>query len=329
MLVLGIETSCDETSAALLKGNKVLSNIIYSQIPIHRKFGGVVPELASRDHLKKISYVVSTAIEKANITIGDIEGVAVTNKPGLIGALLVGLSFAKSFAYYNSIPFIGIDHLEAHLFSIFLENEELYPFLGLTISGGHTSLAYVKNFSEKINLGETYDDAAGEAYDKVAKLLGLEYPGGPSIENLAKKGNPKAINFPRPILNSKNEKDRYNFSFSGLKSSVINYYRKNPEAQVADIAASFQAAVHEILICKLFNAASNYRCNNIVLAGGVACNKTLRDKVFEVFDKNKYNILIPSSKYCTDNAAMIAYLGTRYLVSGIEDNLNLGASARV
>jgi len=329
MIVLGVETSCDDTSVAILRDKKPVSNVIFSQLVTHKRFGGVVPELASRDHIKKISYVTQEALKKAGTSVGDIDGIAVTVKPGLIGALLVGLSFAKSLAYYNSIPFVGVNHVQAHLYSIFLEKKVPFPFIGLTVSGGHTVLTLVKDFMNEIPLGSTYDDAAGEAFDKVAKFMGLEYPGGPHIERLAKEGNPCAINFPGPLMSSKNPEDKYNFSFSGLKSPVINYLKKNPDVSRADVAASFQAAVVNVLSDRLRRATRDFSCKNIVLAGGVACNQSLRNRIFEIFNKDKYNIFIPSPVFCTDNAAMIAYAGCRLLERMEKDELSLGASSRL
>lgn len=329
MITIGFESSCDETSVAIFSEGSILSNIVYSQIPIHEKFGGVIPEIASRDHVKKIATITSTAIQEAGITIKDIDGVAVTNKPGLVGSLVVGLSFAKSFAYYNHKKFVGVDHLKAHLYSPFLEYDISYPFIALTISGGHTSITYVKAFNDEQLLGTTYDDAAGEAFDKIAKVLGLGYPGGPLIEKCALAGNPKAIKFPRPLTTNKNPEDLYNFSFSGLKSSVINYVRTNPAFCKEDVAASFQEALFETLIIKLNRAVKDTKCHNIVIAGGVACNKTLKTKFNNFFNQKTYSLFIPSPKYCTDNAAMVAYLGDKYLKMARYDDLELGVNSRI
>src|SRR4030042_2059716 len=260
MRVLAIETSCDDTGAAvILDGRKILSNVVSSQIPVHQKYGGVVPELASRKHIESVVPIVTESLETANVTLNEIDGIAVTQGPGLVGSLLVGLSFAKSLSFVTGLPFVGVNHVEAHLSAIFLEeNSPRFPFIGLVVSGGHTSLFRVDGFGKYKRLGQTRDDAAGEAFDKVAKLLSLGYPGGPIIDELSKTGNPKAIRFPRPVL-SKNSLD---FSLRGLKTAVVNYVKVNPEPTagypedlIKDIVSSFQEAVVEVLVKKTVQAA--------------------------------------------------------------------------
>ena len=330
MRILAIETSCDDTGAAvLLDGRNILSNVVSSQVSIHQKYGGVVPELASRRHIESIVPIVSQALEEAKVTLSEIDGVAVTHGPGLVGSLLVGLSFAKSLSFARKIPFIGVNHIEGHLSAIFLEKESpRFPFIGLVVSGGHTSLFRVDGFGKYERLGQTRDDAAGEAFDKVAKLLGLGYPGGPIIDDLSKQGNPKAIRFPRPSL----WKNSFDFSFSGLKTAVVNYVRSHPEPQggypetlVRDIVSSFQEAVVEVLVKKTLQAAQHQELKRVVLSGGVAANSRLREKIREEALEKKMKVYLPSPSFCTDNAAMVGVVGYEYLKRGIRSPLSLNA----
>jgi N6-L-threonylcarbamoyladenine synthase len=330
MRVLAIETSCDDTGAAvILDGRKILSNVVSSQDLIHRKFGGVVPELASRRHIESIVPIVTEALEKAKVTLQEIDGIAVTQGPGLVGSLLVGLSFAKSVAFAMGVPFVGVNHIEAHLSAIFLEDKPpKFPFVGLVVSGGHTSLFRVDGFRKYKRLGQTRDDAAGEAFDKVAKLLGLGYPGGPIIDELSKTGNPKAIRFPRPSLG----KHSFDFSFSGLKTAVVNFVKSHPKPQggysedlIRDIVSSFQEAVVEVLVKKTLQAAHHEGLKRIILSGGVAANHHLRQKIVEEAAGQKMKVFIPSPSFCTDNAAMVGVVGYEYLKRGIRSSLSLNA----
>ena len=330
MRVLAIETSCDDTGAAvILNGRKILSNIVSSQVPIHQKYGGVVPELASRKHIESIVPIVAEALKTAKVTLKEVDGIAVTQGPGLVGSLLVGLSFAKSIAFSKGLPFIGVNHIEAHLSAIFLEPEPpRFPFIGLVVSGGHTSLFHMDGFRKYKRLGQTRDDAAGEAFDKVAKLLGLGYPGGPIIDELSKAGNPKAIRFPRPVL-AKNSLD---FSFSGLKTAVVNYVKAHPEPPesypedlLKDIVSSFQEAVIDVLVKKTLQAAQHQGLKRIVLSGGVAANQRLRQRIREEALEQKLKVYIPSPLFCTDNAAMVGVVGYEYLKRGIRSPLSLNA----
>ena len=331
MKVLAIETSCDDTSAAvLLDGRKILSNVVSSQMVIHQKYGGVVPELASRRHIETIVPVVTETMEQARVKLTDIEGIAVTQGPGLVGSLLVGLSFAKSLAFSTGIPFVGVNHIEAHLSAIFLEGETppKFPFVGLVVSGGHTSLFQVDGFGKFRRVGQTRDDAAGEAFDKVAKLLGLGYPGRPVIDELSQKGNSKAIRFPRPSLG----KNSFDFSFSGLKTAVVNYVKSHPmpvegysESLIRDIVSSFQEAVVEVLVKKTFQAAQHLGLKRVVLSGGVAANQHLRQRIKEEASQHKLRIYIPSPPFCTDNAAMVGVVGYEYLNRGIRSPFSLNA----
>ncbi len=328
-LVLGIETSCDETSAAVVEdGKKVLSNIISSQIDIHNKYGGVVPELACRRHIEIINPIVAEAIDKANVKLADINAIAVTNGPGLIGALLVGASFGKALAYSLNIPLISVNHLEAHIFAIGLEISELpFPFVCLLVSGGHTSLYLVKDYGRYEELGRTHDDAAGEAYDKVAKMLNLGYPGGPVIDKLALKGNPNAFNFPRAL------KDSFDFSFSGLKTAVMEYVKGMKvtglmeKINLSDVSASFQQAVVDVLVSKAISSARKNASKHIVIAGGVAANSQLRRDLKEKTAKEEIEVHIPSHIYCTDNAAMIAGISYQKLIKGKIAGLGLNPKA--
>jgi len=308
MLILGIETSCDETAAALVKdGREILSNIVSSQVNIHAKYGGVVPELACRNHLINIPTVIHQAMEEANLSMNDLDGVAVTVGPGLIGALLIGVNIAKGLAYSLRKPLIPVNHLEGHLLSIFLEkNAPDFPFVALIISGGHTDLYYVEDFGAYRVLGRTRDDAVGESFDKVARMLGLDYPGGPVLEKLAKKGTPGIINFPRPML----AKGNLDFSFSGLKTSVRSFLSNNGvKITKADVAAEFQQATLDVLSFKAFHALEYFKCGSLVVAGGVASNNFLRENLIKTAQEKNINIYIPGHNLCTDNGAIIACAG--------------------
>lgn len=326
ILTLGIESSCDETAAAVLSGGRtLLSNIISTQIPVHRKYGGVVPEIASRKHIINIMPVIDEALSAANVTLKDIGQIAVTYGPGLQGALLVGLSAAKALAFSLGVPLIGVNHLEGHIFANFLSEEHLEPpFIALVVSGGHTSLVKVAAYNKFSLMGETRDDAAGEAFDKVARVMGLKYPGGPEIDKLAKVGNPFAIDFPKALRN-----EGYDFSFSGLKSAVLNYLNtkklKKEEVNNADIAASFQEAVIEILAEKAVSALNSSNLSTLVLAGGVAANSALGQKLKSESKKRNYRYISPKPILCTDNAAMIACRGYYQAQAGIFSDLYLNA----
>ena len=305
--ILGIESSCDETAAAVVKnGREVLSNIISSQIVIHRKFGGVVPEIASRKHIENILPVIDEALRQANVKLEEIDAVAVTYGPGLVGALLVGVSAAKALAWANDKPLIGVNHLEGHVFANFLNDKDLEPpFMALVVSGGHTALLKVTDYNSFELLGQTRDDAAGEAFDKVARAVGLGYPGGPKVDKAAKEGNPHAMEFPR----AKVADSPYDFSFSGLKSAVLNYINHakmtGEEIYVPDLVASFQNAVVDVLVSRAIIAAKEYGYKKLAIAGGVASNSALRAAMKEACDKNGITFYHPSPIFCTDNAAMI------------------------
>jgi N6-L-threonylcarbamoyladenine synthase len=311
MLTLGIESSCDDTAAAVLEDdNTLLSSVLTSQDLIHTRFGGVVPELASRCHLESIVSVVNEALTRAKVALPDIDLIAVTQGPGLIGSLLVGFSYAKALSYTSKIPYVGVDHMAGHILSVFLEEEKPdFPFIALVVSGGTSSIYRADGFTKFRLLGRTRDDAAGEAFDKVAKLLGFPYPGGPVISREAQSGNNKAIKFPRSML----EKDSLDFSFSGLKTSVLNHCnrekQKNNPLQLSDICASFQEAAVEVLVKKTLLAASQQNINNIVLGGGVSSNPRLRELMEKHCNEEQKKLYIPRPAYCTDNAAMIAIAG--------------------
>ncbi|MBZ4650118.1 UGMP family protein [Thermosipho africanus Ob7] len=324
MIVLGIETSCDETSVAILSDGKILSNVVSSQIDIHKKFGGVVPEIAARHHLSNLPIVFKNAIDMANISIDQIDLISVTYGPGLIGALLVGISFAKGLSLRLGKPLIGVNHIVGHVFANYITYPHLKPpYIVLMVSGGHTEILLVKQDDEIEVLGKTVDDAAGEAFDKVARILGLGYPGGPEIDKLSKNGDENKFNFPRPMMDSKN----YNFSFSGLKTAVLYTVQKFDKYNIPkeDIAASFQKAVVEILLKKTFKAAKDSNVNTIVLAGGVAANSYLRKKAQELSEKQNIKVLIPPLEFCTDNAAMIAMAGYKLYKKGISSDSTLEA----
>ncbi len=346
MKVLGIETSCDETAAAVVEdGSKILSSIVASQISIHRKYGGIVPELASRKHVESIVPVINEALSVAGITLDDIEGVAVTQGPGLVGSLLVGICVAKSIAYVKNLPLTSVNHVEGHIFAAFMEERvPSFPLVALVVSGGHTNLYYVSDFTTLELMGQTRDDAAGEAFDKVAKLLNLGYPGGIIIDRLSKEGNTRAIDFPRAYI----EKDPFDFSFSGLKTAVVNYVKKNPKLisrssfspglykdtegsliSVADLVASFQEAVVDVLVSKTIRAAQERKVNQIVVAGGVASNTHLRTRLKEEAQNQRLKVYVPRPELCTDNAAMVAACGYYQLKKGIRSSLDFDAISRI
>ena len=307
-LILGIETSCDETSAAVVaNGKNMLSNVVSSQIDIHNAFGGVVPEIASRKHTETIVHVIDQAMKTSGTVSGEIDAVAVTQGPGLVGSLMVGISTAKALAFSWEKPLVGVNHLEAHIASAHLENEIDFPFVALIVSGGHTNLYTVRGFLDFDLLGSTRDDAAGEAFDKGAKALGLGYPGGVEIDRLSKNGDPDAVSFPRPFNN-----ESFDFSFSGLKTALLNHVRKNPvetENDLHDVCAGFQEAIVETLVNKTLNAARKNGVRSVVIAGGVACNSRLRRLSEERIASEGISVFMPSPSLCTDNAAMIAALG--------------------
>lgn len=315
--MLGIETSCDETAAAVVRnGHEVLSSVVSSQIEQHARFGGVVPEVASRAHLDAIGPVIDAAIDQAGISRQAIDGIAVTVGPGLIGALLVGVSAAKALSLAWQVPIVGVNHHEAHLYAAFLDDPTLqFPLVVLLVSGGHTMLIEMSDHGSYRLLGRTIDDAAGEAFDKVARFLGLGYPGGPLIDRLASAGDPTALSLPRAMMTREGTNDTLDFSFSGLKTAVVNQVRANPEVATADVAASFQAAVVDVLVTKTRRAAAAVGAAGVVLAGGVAANSALRRALTEACAEDGRRCLLPSAAMCTDNAAMIAAAGWHRLRS--------------
>jgi N6-L-threonylcarbamoyladenine synthase len=325
MLVLGIETSCDETAAALVAdGEVVLSSVIATQMDLLRKFGGVVPEIAARRHTELIGYVIKEAIGSAGKTLDDVEAIAVTSKQGLIGCLLVGVAAAKSLSYSRRIPLIGVHHIEGHIFANRLSHPRMpVPHVCLTVSGGHTMLLYVQDSCPYELLGTTLDDAAGEAFDKIAKFLGLEFPGGPVIDRLATKGDMKAFNFPRPMIGART----LDFSFSGLKTSVINAFKdriaRNEELPLADIAASFQEAIVDVLVSKTMRAAARRGVSVVSVTGGVSANSRLREAFLDNCQRQDIDVFFPKLSLCTDNAAMIAAAGYARLRRGEVADLNL------
>ena len=323
MTVLGIETSCDETAASICHDGRILSNIISSQV-VHSSFGGVVPEIASREHELMLNSIVNDAISEANLSLGNLDAIAVTQGPGLAGALLTGVSFAKGLSIGLNISLIPINHLEAHIFANFLADPNLsYPFICLLISGGHTQLWLVKNIGIYDLLGETRDDAAGEAFDKGSRILGLGYPGGPQIEKISKNGNPTKIIFPRSLMGS----DNLEFSFSGLKTSLLYFmdnFQESKEYRLADVAASYQQAIVDCLSEKLARAIIKTGIKNCVIAGGVAANFCLREELNNRI--RNAQILYPDLEYCTDNAAMVSFLGEIKLKSGYKSNLIFNVS---
>jgi len=315
MFILGIDTSCDDTSASVVEdGRRILSNVVSGQSDIHSRYGGIVPELASRRHIEMIVPVVDEALKQAGLRFSDLSAVAVCKGPGLVGSLLIGCSFAKAFCYSRHIPLVAVNHLEGHLLSAFLESSSPeFPFISLIVSGGHTSLHIAEDFGVYTELGRTRDDAAGEAYDKVSKLLGLGYPGGPIIDRLAEKGDPKAIDFPRAYL-----PESFDFSFSGLKTAVLQFLRKenllenplSPDSRILyNIAASFQAAVVDVLVRKTEWAVKKKWLRQVALSGGVSANSGLRKKMLLMGKEKGVEVFVPSVSLCTDNAAMIAAAG--------------------
>lgn len=326
-LILSIESSCDETSAAVVKdGREVLSNIIASQIETHKKYGGVVPEVASRMHIEVVNGVVLEALEEAGVTLNDIDAIGVTYGPGLVGALLVGLQYAKGLSYSLKKPLVGVNHIEGHICANYIEHKDLKPpFVSLVVSGGHTFIVHVKDYGEYDVIGQTRDDAAGEAYDKVARALGLGYPGGPKIDKLAKEGNENAIEFPKANFHD----DTLDFSFSGVKSAVLNYLNKckmqNVEVNKADVAASFQKAVIEVLKQNVLKTCRKKEIKKIAIAGGVASNSALRESLIKAAEKEGIEVLFPSQVLCTDNAAMIGSAAYFNFINGSEAKLDINA----
>jgi N6-L-threonylcarbamoyladenine synthase len=323
MIILGIETSCDETAAAVVKdGRTILSSVVSSQVDVHHRYGGVVPELASRKHIESIVPVVREAIETSGKTLSQLDAIAVTRGPGLVGALLVGFSFAKAYAYALDIPWVGVNHLEGHINSVFLGSDPPpFPYVALLASGGHTAVYHVTSHTGIELMGQTRDDAAGEAFDKVAKILNLGYPGGVVIDTLSKDGDGSKINFPRSYL----DKSTFDFSFSGIKTAVSRYVMTHAEdiqTQVADIAAGFQEAVVDVLSNKIIIAAHKKGCRHIALVGGVAANSRLRAKVIADADMDGISVHIPSQHLCGDNGAMIAAIGYHYLKAGTVSELS-------
>jgi len=330
MIIIGIETSCDETAASIVvDGSEILSSVVSSQVDVHHKYGGVVPELASRKHIEDIVPIVKEAVSKAGINFKQINALAVTQGPGLIGSLIVGFSFAKAFAYTLGIPWIGVNHLEGHINSVFLEsNPPAFPFVSLLASGGHTSIYYVKSHTETELIGQTRDDAAGEAFDKVSKAIGLGYPGGIVIDRLAKKGDPSKIVFPRSYL----DKSGFDFSFSGIKTAVNRYIQTHADEyknQIPDIFAGFQESVVDVLSYKVLSAAMKRGCDQISLVGGVAANSRLRERVIKDAERKGIKVHIPSVDLCGDNAAMIAATGYHYLKNGKSSGISDDVYSRI
>lgn len=327
ILVLGIESSCDETAAAVVRGGReILSNVISSQIDIHTLYGGVVPEIASRKHIERINQVIGEALQKADVTLGQIDVVSVTYGPGLVGALLVGVGTAKAIAYAAGKPLVGVHHIEGHIAANYIEHPDLEPpFLCLVVSGGHTHLVRVQEYNQFEIIGRTHDDAAGEAFDKVARAIGLGYPGGPKIDKLAKEGNPQAIEFPR----AKIEGAEFDFSFSGVKSAVLNYLNacamKEMEINPADVAASFQQSVVDVLTGRAVMAAEHFGEKRLAIAGGVAANSALRAGMQQKCEEAGIDLIYPSPVYCTDNAAMIAVQGYYEYLAGTRSGWDLNA----
>ena len=326
-LILAIESSCDETAASVVKnGRTILSNVISSQIALHTLYGGVVPEIASRKHIEKINQVIEQALADADVTLDDLDAIGVTYGPGLVGALLVGVAEAKAIAYAKKLPLVGVHHIEGHVSANYIEHPDLEPpFACLVVSGGHTHLVVVKDYGKYEILGRTRDDAAGEAFDKVARAIGLGYPGGPKIDKLAKEGNPLGISFPK----AKVADAPYDFSFSGLKSAVLNYLNacemKGESVNTADVAASFQQSVTDVLTEHTVGAAKRLGINKVAIAGGVASNSSLRAQMEEACRKNGIEFYHPSPIFCTDNAAMIGVAGYYEYIKGIRDGWDLNA----
>ena len=327
MIILAIESSCDETAMAIVEdGRKVISNTVYTQIAIHTQYGGVVPEVASREHIKKVTYVLESTLKDANMTLNDIDAVAVTKEPGLIGSLMVGINTAKTISLCYNKPLIYVNHIHGHIYANYLEEDFTFPLLALVVSGGHTELVLMKDHFEFELLGETLDDAVGEAYDKVARVVNVGYPGGPIIDKMASMGE---VTYSLPHI--KLGKDSYDFSFSGLKSAVINLcHNANQRGETIDannLAASFQNAVIDVLVSKTSKAAQNFQVKQVIIAGGVAANKGLRTAMKDEMDKLNIKLTVPSFKFCTDNAAMIAAAGYFAYKKGIRANIDLKATA--
>jgi len=336
MRILGIETSCDETCAAVVEdGRRVCSNVVASQVDLHRKYGGVVPEIASRAHLDALVPVVDEALEQAGVGPGDVEAVAVVHRPGLIGSLLLGLTAAKTLAWLHGRPLVGIDHVKSHIYAVCLERETLpFPCVALIVSGGHTSLYRCDGPCEQTLLGATTDDAAGEAFDKVASILGLPYPGGPSIDAAAERGSPRAVAFSRPWL----DREAFDFSFSGVKTAVLYHVRGQgagakrrsidlSEQEVADVAASFQECVVDVLVGKTIRAADACGLDRVAVGGGVAANRRLRTRLAQSAEEAGLDLVLPEMRFCTDNAAMVGGLAYHHLLAGRVDDLDLAARA--
>ncbi|HWJ76664.1 MAG TPA: tRNA (adenosine(37)-N6)-threonylcarbamoyltransferase complex transferase subunit TsaD [Niallia sp.] len=326
VIILGMETSCDETAVSIVKnGKEILSNVVASQIESHKRFGGVVPEIASRHHVEQITVVIEEALKEANISYEDIDAIAVTEGPGLVGALLIGIEAAKAISFAQDIPLVGVHHIAGHIYANQLVDNLEFPLLALVVSGGHTELVLMKEHGHFEVIGETRDDAAGEAYDKVARTLKLPYPGGPHIDRLAEMGDPEAVKLPRAWIEG-----TYDFSFSGLKSAVINTVHNAEQRgeiiKPEDLAAGFQASVVEVLVSKTIEAAKEYKVKQVVLAGGVAANKGLRTALVDSFNKLNIPLTIPPLALCTDNAAMIASAGTIFYQKGQRASLNVNGN---
>ncbi len=328
MKILGIETSCDDTGVSVYDSEKgLLSNVVSSQVKLHAEWGGVYPDLAAREHTKNIIPVLDKALKDANISMEEIDGIAVTVAPGLIVSLVIGISAAKALSWVHKKPLIPVHHIEAHIFAIFIEKKIEFPFIALVVSGGHTELYIIRGFEDYIYLGGTLDDAAGEAYDKVARMLGLGYPGGPIIDKLAKEGK-EIIKFPRPLLSDKG-KNRFNFSFSGLKSAVLREVEKGIYKK-EDIARSFQEAVVDVLVGKTLDASNEFGIKNIVIAGGVSANSRLRERFLQEAEKRNLNVHFPPLYLCTDNAAMVAFTGyKRFSETGETIDFSFEGKARL
>ncbi len=326
--ILGIESSCDETAAAVVvNGREVLSNVIYSQVPTHTLYGGVVPEIASRQHVDKINQVIRKALSDADTRLEDLDAIAVTYGPGLVGPLLVGVGAAKAIAYAKNIPLVGVNHIEGHISANYVDNKDLEPpFMCLVASGGHSHIVMVKDYGEYEIVGRTHDDAAGEAFDKVARAIGLGYPGGPKVDKIAREGNPHAIEFPRAVVDG----CPYDFSFSGLKSAVLNYLNgaemKHEEVNKADVAASFQQAVIDVLTDHTIKAAKDHGLKQVALAGGVAANSGLRESFRAAAEANGMKYYNPSMILCTDNGAMIGSAGYFEYMKGVRSDITLNAN---
>lgn len=329
MLILGIETACDDTSASVVEdGKNILSNVIWTQKKVHARFSGVVPELAARRHAEVITLAVREALDTAGVTFADIDAVGVNNRHGLLRSIVVGVAAAKAIAYAHNLPLVGVHHIEGHIYSNIIKNPDIgFPHICLTVSGGHNLLVVVADHGKYELIGRTLDDAAGEAFDKIAKRLGLGFPGGPVIDKTAKNGNPKAFDFPRPMMNRKT----YDFSFSGLKTAVVNAIQdleaRNADNYAADIAASFQQAVVDVLVKKTVWAAAEHRISTVSAAGGVAANSLLRETLGGMAEKHALKIVFPEMSLCTDNGAQIAALAYYKLANGIRSGLDLDAKA--